>query len=356
MPRTFIRFAMLVLVVVCCGAAAAPAGAVTATKLSGIAVGVADQKPDMFADPRVSTMGIRYARLAVSWDAMNIPWEVAELDEWLEGAEQSGVEPLISFMHSRTKRSRPLPTPLRLRQELRRFRARYPWVTTFATWNEANHCGERTCRRPTLVAGYYRALRQECPSCTVLAPEMLDMPNMQSWARDFRKALGYSPRIWGLHNYVEANRFKMTRLRQLLKVTVNSQIWLTEVGGLVRRRNNSTTDIPEGVRHAGDVTRFIFDELLPANPRIKRVYLYHWNAGPLSATWDSGLVNRKGGARSALFVLARYMRVNQPVEPVAPTVVPPVAEPPFAPVVPPELAAPPPADDPPPADIPPPAA
>jgi hypothetical protein len=286
--------------------AAAPA-AVTTPEQSGVTIGIADQKPDMFSDPRFAGLGIHRARLAIGWDALTSPWQAAELDAWLQGAQAAGVEPLISFGHSRTAR-RSLPTPERLKYEFRRFRQLYPWVTTFATWNEANHCGEPTCHRPRLVAAYYRALHRECPTCTILAPEMLDMPNMARWARDFRNALGYTPKRWGMHNYVEANRFKMQRVQDLLRLAPRSEIWLTETGGLVRRDNRSTTDIPEGARHAGEVTRFIFDRILPRNPRITRVYLYHWNAGPRSVTWDSGLITPGGRERTSLFVLARVLR------------------------------------------------
>jgi hypothetical protein len=51
----------------------------------------------------------------------------------------------------------------------------------------------------------------------------------------------------------------MRRLRRLQKLAPRSGLWLTETGGLVRRDNASTTDIPEGARHAADVTRYIFD-------------------------------------------------------------------------------------------------
>jgi hypothetical protein len=273
----------------------------------GVEVGIADQKADMFSDPRFGMLGITRARLAIGWDALTKPGDVAELDAWLQGAQAAGVEPLISFMHSRSQR-RSLPTPERLKYEFRRFRQLWPWVTTFATWNEANHCGEPLCHRPQLAAAYYRALRRECPSCTILAPEVLDMPNMRTWVRAFNRKLGYSPKIWGMHNYVEANRFKMQRLRELLRAAPRSQIWLTETGGLVRRDNGSQTEIPEGPRHAGEVTRFIFDRILPRNPRITRVYVYHWNAGSPEATWDSALITAGGRERSALFVLARVLR------------------------------------------------
>lgn len=274
-----------------------------------VQVGIADQKADMFADPRFGGLGITRARLAIGWDALTKSRDVAEIDAWLMGAQAAGVEPLISFMHSRSRaRRRVAPTPERLKYEFRRFRQRWPWVTTFATWNEANHCGEPLCRRPKLAAAYYRALRRECPSCTILAPELLDTANMRGWVKAFNRTLGYSPKIWGLHNYVEANRFKMRRLRQLLSIVPRSEVWLTETGGLVRRDNDSPTEIPEGARHAGEVTRYIFDRILPLNPRVTRVYLYHWNSASPQDTWDSGLISPGGRERSALFVLARVLR------------------------------------------------
>ena len=294
-------------VLIALGAGPAVASAQAPAAQTGVNVGIADQKPDMFSDARFTDLGINRARFAIGWDALTSRWQTAELDTWLQGALADNVEPLISFGHSRTNR-RSRPTPARLLTEFRHFRQRYPWVTTFATWNEANLCGEPTCHRPSLAAGYYRALRRECPSCTILAPELLDMPNMVQWARDFRTALGYSPAIWGVHNYVEANRFKMQRLRNFIRVAPGSKIWLTETGGLVRRDNASTTDIPEGARHAGEVMRYIFDRILPLNPQIERVYIYHWNAGPRNVTWDSGLISPSGGERSALFVLARVLR------------------------------------------------
>jgi len=271
-------------------------------------IGIADQKPDMFADPRFQALGIKYARLAVGWDVLTNRRSAAELAAWLKDARATGVEPLISFMHSRGPNRLTVPSPSRLRYEFRRLRKLYPWATTYATWNEANHCGEPLCRRPRTAAAYYRVLRRECPTCTILAPEMLDLPGMTRWVRQFVRWLGFTPRLWGLHNYVEANRFRMLRLRELVRVTRGAEIWLTEVGGLVRRDNGSRTRIPEGASHAGRVTRFIFDDLVPRNPRIARVYLYHWNSSSPKDTWDSALISPGGRERSALRVLSRVLR------------------------------------------------
>jgi hypothetical protein len=274
-----------------------------------VVVGIADQKPDMFGDKRFKAMQIKHARLAVPWDAMNYGWQRKEIDAWMFRARLSGVHPLVSFGHSRVHR-RVVPTPERFRSEFRHFRKRYPWVLNFATWNEANHCGQPTCNRPKLVAAYYRKLRQACTGCKVLAVELLDMPNMLAWTRRFRRYAKVEPRYWGLHNYVEANRYKSTRLRSLLK-QVKGEVWLTEVGGLVKRRTKkryTVKAIPESPEHAGRVTNFIFDELIPVNRRIKRVYLYHWNTATPEDSWDSALIGPGNQRRPAYWVLVRKLR------------------------------------------------
>ena len=271
-----------------------------------VIVGIGDQKPEMFTDPRFVALGIRNARLQVGWDAMGSPWQVAELDAWLGAARKAGVTPLVTFGHSRTVR-RSLPSPSRFKYEFRRFRARYPWVTRFVTWNEANHCGEPTCHRPRLVGAYWSALQHECPTCTILAAELLDEPNMASWARTFVRYVGRQPERWGLHSYVDANRFRTTGTKRLLHA-VRGDIWMTEVGGIVWRRNRPATGknqirLRESPSHAANATRWLFDRLVPLSPRIRRVYIYQWNASSIRDTWDSGLITPGGRPRPALRVL-----------------------------------------------------
>src|SRR4051794_20519979 len=284
-------------------AAAAFAGA--AVPARALTVGIADNKPDMFADPRFAAAGIRIARFSVGWDALSSPWQLAEIDAWLGAAQAAEVEPLVSFGHSRTDR-RAVPTPERFLFEFRRFRDRYPWVREFATWNEANHCGEPTCHRPTLVAAYYRKLRRECRSCRILAAEVLDMPNMVSWVRAFRRHAGEEPRYWGLHNYIDANRARTTGTRRMLKA-VKGQVWFTETGGIVRRANRRQGTFPESAKHAATATSFLFRRLVPLSRRVTRVYIYHWNAAATPTTWDSALIGPTGRPRPAFRIVARVL-------------------------------------------------
>jgi hypothetical protein len=273
---------------------------------AAVIVGVADQKPAMFGDSRFNDLGIRHARVQVPWDVMTHPEQLAEISEWLSAASAAGVQPLISFGHSRTER-RKLPSPSRFKYEFRRFRERFPWVDTFAAWNEANHCGEPTCHRPRLVGAYWKSLKRECSSCTILAAELLDMPNMVRWVRAFRRYVKTEPEVWGLHNYVDANRFRTSGTRRLLRA-VRGDVWLTEVGGLVYRRNRPKTGthqvrLRESPSHAARATEWLIEELLPISVRLRRVYVYHWNASTLRDSWDSALITPGGRGRPALRIL-----------------------------------------------------
>jgi polysaccharide biosynthesis protein PslG len=277
-----------------------------AAPASALTIGIADQKPDMFSDPRFQDSGIQFARRAVAWDALTSPGQTAALDEWMNAARAAHVDPLVSFTHSSLNR-RQLPTPERLLYEFRRFRARYPWVTEFATWNEANHCGEPTCHRPELVAAYWRKLRIACPKCKILGAEVLDMPNMTSWVKAFRRVSKVQPRYWGLHNYIDANRLRTSGTKRLLKATGSALIWFTETGGIVSRVNRRKVTFPESASHAAIATRFVFDKLVPLSPRNTRVYLYHWNSEPGPKTWDSALIGPGGKPRPAFRVLERVL-------------------------------------------------
>ncbi len=160
------------------------------------------------------------------------------------------------------------------------------------------------CRRPGTVAAYWRQLRLACPGCTVLAADLVDSPNISSWVRDFRRAANMPPTRWGLHNYLDANRYTTTFTRRTLSaIGSDARLWLTETGGLVDRNNNSSTRIPQGFQHAANATGFIFDRLRRVSPRIQRIYFYNWIASPPGYSWDSAFLNHHLQERRAYRVL-----------------------------------------------------
>jgi len=287
--------------------AAAAATLALASPSSALMFGIADQKPAMFSDPLFSELQIRKARIVVPWDVLSQAWQVHDLDAWMTAARKANVRPLVSFGRSRREgRARSLPSVRRLRREYRRLRLRYPFVTEWATWNEANHCSQPTCRRPRLVALYYDMLRRNCRACTVLGAEVLDQPNMVSWVREFESRAKVRPRVWGLHNYLDANRMRTSGTRALLAHT-RGQIWFTETGGIVKRRKKRKIYFRESESHAARATSWVFDRLVPLSTRIQRVYLYHWNPSGPKDNWDSALLSLHGKPRPAFEVLRREL-------------------------------------------------
>ena len=290
------RVAALLVLACCCAA-----GLATPAPAPAITIGVADQRPLFFTNSSFQRTRIGRARILVAWDALESGWQRAELDAWFSAARTAGVTPLVTFGRSRTRPDF-LPTPDRYEGVVRAFRARYPWVTEFSTWNEANSCGERTCRRAALVAAWYRRLRIACPGCTLLAADLVDQPNLGDWAREFRHDATVQPTRWGLHNYLDANRYTTRYTRQMLAAT-QGQLWLTETGGLVARHNSSTTVIPQGFTHAANATAYLFDTIRRVSGRIQRIYFYNWVAPAAPFTWDSAFVSSRQQERRSYGVL-----------------------------------------------------
>lgn len=266
-------------------------------------VGIADQKPGMFKAPLFADLEVRHARYVVPWDAMDGGFQRDELFAWMRAARSAGITPLLSFGHSRrVGREKMRPTPTALQRQFRRLRVNFPWAREFVTWNEPNHCSQPLCRRPELAGRYFDALSRSCPDCTIVAAEVLDTPNMRSWVRRFRAAAQHEPRIWGLHNYVDANRFGTKGTRELLRAT-RGQVWFTETGGIVNRTARAKIPFEESPGHAADATRWLFDRLVPLSARIRRVYLYHWSPAGPKDKWDSALLDKYGRPREAFRVV-----------------------------------------------------
>ena len=272
-------------------------------------IGIGEQDAQMFTDPAWTTLGVRDVRLVVSWDATTIKFERGLIDGYMGAAKRANARVLVAFGRSRIDaRRKVLPTPARYRKAFLAFRKRWPQAHEFVAWNEANHCSQPTCHRPERAAAYFDVLRTACPKCTVVAASVLDLPSMASWVKAFRRAARHRPQTWGLHNYIDANRFSTSGTRALLRA-VKGDVWFTETGGVVKRRKRSNIVFPESATHAARATDWVFGRLARLSPRIKRVYVYHWRpSGEQDAQWDSALLNRHGRPRPAYKVLHTWVR------------------------------------------------
>jgi hypothetical protein len=281
-------------------AALAPSAAHSMIRLSD--VGIADQKADMFSDPRFAELGIKRARIDLAYDVLLDPAQTAALDQWMADAQADGVRVLVTFDRSRRPgRKKFRPDTYSLVKQFKRLRARYPFVKEWVTWNEPN-----LSQSATRTARQWLALRKACPSCTILAADLVDRPNLGRWAKLFIKTVHRQPPIWGLHNYADANQYTPRATKALLKA-VKGKIWFTETGGVVRRNNGSNVKYKgQSLTHAAKAINYIFTKLVRLSPRIQRVYLFHWNGR--NSSWDSALISPNGGARPAFAVLANLLR------------------------------------------------
>ena len=280
-------------------AAASPATAATPT------IGVGEHSAQIFADPLWQDLAVRDVRLVVGWNVLRSRQERRDLDAYMAAAHAADANLLVSFGRSRRAAGAGrLPTTAEFAREFQAFRGRYPWVTQFVTWNEANHCSQPTCRQPERVAAYFDAMRRRCPRCTVVGADVLDTTNMTEYVRRFRRATRARGLIWGLHNYVDANRLQTSGTRALLRAT-KGPVWFTETGGVVWRENAADRiRFPSSVSHAAKATRWVF-KLAALSPRVKRVYFYNWTPGP---TWDSGITDRRGRPRPSYQIIRSWLR------------------------------------------------
>lgn len=257
-------------------------------------IAIADQSPAMFSAPGWQALEVRNARVLVPW---NLAYGGRDRRgaAWLDAARAAGVTPLVTWGPAGGR----LPSRLAFTRAFRAFRKRWPHAREFSTWNEPNLRG-RTAEQPQLLVRYFRAMRQACPSCTVLAPELVDFQSAPSWARRFERAARVRGIRWGLHNYQDVNYFRplhRTVTARMLKA-VSGPIWLTETGGFVRFKRWSYSE-----QRANRATRQALAIAERGGRRIPRVYIYHW-LGSSQNRWDSGLLGYDGTPRPAYWTLA----------------------------------------------------
>jgi hypothetical protein len=299
-------------------AAMALAAPAAAAETPHVVVGMGEQSPALFEDQRFLDTGIRHARLIVPYDLVRAGgWQLDAAAVWLARARLAGIEPLVTFSHAwgGKKRKFHLPSVREYSKRVAEFRARFPWVREYSTWNEANLASAQpTGRHPGRTAAFYRALRKQCRGCTVIATEVLLTNNWKTWRwlRAFRRGAGRGPHIYGIHNYPDVTRMRGVMTRSFLRRLPHARVWVTETGGIVQHNawEYNEDRAARAIRQAFKLTN--------ALPRIERLYLYNWRFDG-NKDWDSGLIAGNGRERVGYFELldglslARFTPVPIPI-------------------------------------------
>jgi Glycosyl hydrolase catalytic core len=272
-------------------------------------VGVGDQDQAMFTSPSFQKLGVRHSRLVLAWDWHKHPDIAAHTDAWMAAAQAAGIKPLVAFSVNWGTRNgnRKPPSIAAYRKSFRLVRERYPFVTDFSAWNEANHTAQPTAKKPRLAARYFNAMRRDCRSCTIVAADVLDTKDMVSWVKKFKKH-ARGARIWGIHNYKDANDATNTT-KQLLKA-VKGQVWLTETGGILRLKpaDGSRGGRKHTKAQQAKAVKRVY-KIAKSSRRITRVYFYEW-AKKKNNRWDSAFVERNGALRPSYRALKRGLRAG----------------------------------------------
>ena len=270
------------------------------------AIGISDNQPATFADPNFQVLRLRYARLVSPWNA--IFTEPERLDAWLQAARLEGIRPLISFEHTRGQqcpgRHCKGPSKGQFTRAWRAFHAKYPWVRDISPWNEVNSATQPTGKRPDLAATYYNIVRASCHGCTIVAADLLDASNIRRYVATFLAKAKGKPRLWGLHNYTDTNRFRSRGTNALLQ-TVRGTVWLTETGGVVRFvTQKGVVALPRSETRAKKAMAYMFKLAETNAKRIKRIYVYQWKVNNPFDRFDAGVVRPDGKPRPSYDVLS----------------------------------------------------
>jgi plastocyanin len=270
------------------------------------AVGISDNQAATFDDANFQVLRLRYARLVSPWNA--IFTEPERLDAWMQAARAHGVRPLISFEHSRGQlcpgRSCKGPSKGQFTRAWVAFHKKYSWVRDVSPWNEVNSATQPTGKRPDLAATYYNIVRAHCRGCTIVAADLLDASNIRRYVAAFLAKAKGKPRLWGLHNYTDTNRFRSRGTNALLQ-TVKGTVWLTETGGVVRFvTQKGVVALPKSETRAKKAMAYMF-KLAEANAkRIKRIYVYQWKVNSPFDRFDAGVIRPDGKTRPSYDVLS----------------------------------------------------
>ncbi len=295
------------LLVLALSALVAPSGASAAAT-----IGISDQQASTFTNALYAPLKLKAARYVAPWDVATDETQRRVFELWYKAALVGKQRLLVSFEHSRTPgKQQQLPTKGQYSVAMKTFKKDFPKVKEINTWNEVNRCqrGDATEGQPKgickgskaakLLNTYYGVNRSvfKGSSYKIIPLNVLDENNPApaiAYIKAFKKVAKPAPKIWGIHNYSDTNRFSRTRTTKLIKaIGSRGDIWLLETGGQLKLGQKTF-----GEAVAAKALKCMF-KIVKGNKRIKRAYIYQFNGALPSATFDAGLIGPDGTTKRA---------------------------------------------------------
>jgi hypothetical protein len=276
--------------------------------------GIGDEQSEMFGNPLWQQLHTRIARYIAPYDAAARPYSLDKAKVWIRDAEAQHQQILVAFYHSEYTPTK-LPSIALYQHDVQKFVKLFPHVRQYQAWDESNRGNvAHSFASPsgTASAEYYQALLRVCKGCTVIGLDILDQANISptlSYIAEFKREIGHlqtvMPKIWGLHNYSDINRFESWRTRELSKA-LGGQVWLTETGGLVKFEPGFPNYHGSGLTRAAKVLKYMF-AVAASQSQIKRLYIYDWTGGVNSTRFDAGLMNIHDQPRAGYVVVCHQL-------------------------------------------------
>ena len=277
--------------------------------------GIGDEQPEMFTDPLWQQLHTKIVRLIVPYDAAVRADDLAKAHRWIALAEEQHQQVLVAFYHSEHTPTK-MPATSTYQHDVQKFVRDFPKVRQYQSWDESNRGNiKHVLASPsaTSAARYYQALLRVCKGCTVIGLDVLDAANINPTLRyigEFKREVSrlrtVMPKIWGLHNYSDINRFQSWRTHELIRA-FGGQVWLTETGGIVQFAPYFLNRHGSGLSRAAKVTSYMF-AVAQKYPQIARLYVYDWTGGVGSTRFDAGLTNSRHQPRAAYVTLCKFLR------------------------------------------------
>jgi hypothetical protein len=284
-----------------------------------IRVGIGDQNVAIFGQSAFQRAKFQRVRYFIAWNAIDDPQQLATARTYVQTARANGFSVLLHIStDDLTSKQAHLPSISEYKSKVGRlvkeFRAL--GVREFGTWNEANHASQPTYRSPTRAADYfvemYRMVKIPCPSCAVVALDVLDQTGVERYMKSFFAHLSPTYRkratIVGIHNYGDVNRNRTTFTRNMIHEThhynKSAKFWFTETGGLVEFGKSfpcSTARAASRLKNMFSLARTY------RTAGVQRIYVYNWFGAGCSARFDAGLVNPDGTPRASYDVLRQQI-------------------------------------------------
>jgi len=330
--RSLSLCALLCTIVALCGVSASgafaggsPAGASSKARArvaSSYLTGIGDEHTEMFTNPLWTQLHTKIARYIAPYDAAVRPYSLQVAREWIGAAEAAHQQVLVAFYHSEYTPTK-MPSIAVYQRDVKKFLALFPKVKQYQAWNEANRGtiveivkGKRhtalVSPSATQSAQYYKALRAVCRGCSLTGLDILDGPSVSpslryiaEYKHEIARLKVPMPKLWGLHNYSDTNRFQSTRTRAIL-AAVPGQVWLTETGGIVQFGSAFPNKKGSGLTRAAKALAYMF-KIASSNKRITRLYIFQWSGANGSVRFDAGLMDPSYLPRPGYVVVCKQL-------------------------------------------------